>query len=228
MPNVKTDGSWDSLKEVNTPKLGEGMTAIIQASENGEDWYNYQSQGTHKRDGKTSKWANAKTEDGSYWVWIPRYEYRIVSGNHSSTAGQIEVKFIPTTQTTADSGYKIHPAFVENTDVGGFGDDLAGIWVGKYETSHADATASSEGSSSTMKVLPGVQSWRNITISNMYDKAKNYNPIKLDSHLMKNSEWGAVVYLAHSQYGRNGNEVIGNNSSEEMQETVLQMGQKVE
>ena len=30
---------------------------------------------------------------------------------------------------------------------------------------------------------------------------------------MKNSEWGAVAYLAHSQYGRNGFEVDINNSS---------------
>ena len=30
---------------------------------------------------------------------------------------------------------------------------------------------------------------------------------------MKNSEWGAVAYLAHSQYGRNGHEITINNSS---------------
>ena len=31
---------------------------------------------------------------------------------------------------------------------------------------------------------------------------------------MKNSEWGAVAYLTHSQYGRNGNEIrINNNNS---------------
>ena len=30
---------------------------------------------------------------------------------------------------------------------------------------------------------------------------------------MKNSEWGAVAYLTHSQYGRNGHEIDINNSS---------------
>ena len=24
-----------------------------------------------------SRWANAVTEDGSYWVWIPRYAYKV-------------------------------------------------------------------------------------------------------------------------------------------------------
>ena len=36
----------------------------------------------------TRKWANAKTSDGSMWVWIPRYAYSITSGYHSSSAGK--------------------------------------------------------------------------------------------------------------------------------------------
>ena len=52
----------------------------------------------------------------------------------------------------------------------------------------------------------------------MYTKALEYdtksisNP-EFDSHLMKNSEWGAVAYLAWSKYGRNGTEITINNSS---------------
>ena len=34
-----------------------------------------------------------------------------------------------------------------------------------------------------------------------------------DSHLMKNSEWGAVAYLTHSKYGRNGEEITINNAT---------------
>ena len=33
-----------------------------------------------------SKWANVMTSDGSMFVWIPRYAYKITSGYHSSTA----------------------------------------------------------------------------------------------------------------------------------------------
>ena len=46
----------------------------------------------------------------------------------------------------------------------------------------------------------------------MYDYAKAYST-NLNSHMLKNSEWGAVAYLTHSQYGRNGHEVTINNSS---------------
>ncbi len=226
---VKKDGSWTG--KVNSPKLMSGMKAVYWDDSNHEkelnanstaidwsNWYQYKA-GNNVTDTKTSKWANAKiTKDGadSYFVWIPRYEYKIVSGEGTSTAGPIEVKFIPTSQTTADEGYKIHPAFQDgrsnNFMRGEWDSELAGIWVAKYETSHSDATESSEGSSSTLKVVPNVQSWRNISVGDSYTTAYNYDRDK-ESHLMKNSEWGAVAYLAHSQYGRNGHEIDINNST---------------
>ena len=90
--------------------------------------------------------------------------------------------------------------------------ELAGIWVAKYEVSRSDATITGAGSSNTMKVVPNVHSWINIQIGNMYEKAYNYDRAR-ESHLMKNSEWGAIAYLTQSQYGRNGNEIDINNSS---------------
>ena len=41
-----------------------------------QEWYNYTS-GSGTDDYIESKWANAKNIDGSYFVWIPRYAYRI-------------------------------------------------------------------------------------------------------------------------------------------------------
>ena len=35
----------------------------------------------------------------------------------------------------------------------------------------------------------------------------------MHSHLVKNSEWGAVAYLTQSSYGRNGNRIDDNNST---------------
>ena len=133
------DGSWNSSKNVNSPKLMDGMTGIYwDASgnevtvtvDNQDNWYDYSQQ----------KWANAKTEDGSYWVWIPRYEYKITTP-YTSTASTISVKFIPTTQTTVDSEYTyIHPAF-ENGSASGKNNnymngewdaEIPGFWVAKY------------------------------------------------------------------------------------------------
>ena len=51
-----------------------------------------------------------------------------------------------------------------------------------------------------------------VSTVDMYLNARTYSE-KLNSHLLKNSEWGAVVYLTHSQYGRNGSEIDVNDNS---------------
>ncbi len=53
--NIFTPIKWENGKEINTTK--EDKT-----------WYNYEQK----------QWANAKTKDGSYYVWIPRFAYRII------------------------------------------------------------------------------------------------------------------------------------------------------
>ena len=78
------------------------------------------------------------------------------------------------------------------------------MWVAKFEASN--------NGSNKVQVKPGVISWRGITINDMYQNAIDYNP-DMNSHMMKNSEWGAVAYLAHSKYGRNGSELTVANSN---------------
>ena len=111
----------------------------------------------------------------------------------------------------------MHPAFCGESvgyDNGSWSNAISGLWVAKYEMSRTGATSSSAGSgyNTTFLSVPKVQSARSITIGNMYNVAKSYDSSK-ESHLMKNSEWGAVAYLTQSQYGRNGNEIDINNSS---------------
>ena len=218
-PTLPSDGSYSEEKGVNTPNLGEGMTAIKwngnsweETKGNDVDWYDY----------STKKWANAKTSDGSMWVWIPRYAYSITSGYHSSSAGNIEVEFMKgltnetstgrtTFQNSSGQGnWNIHPAF-------NYGQTVSGIWVAKFEASPEGATTNTSnseynGTGKKLQVKPGVSSWRSITISNMYDVCKNYNSA-LNSHMMKNDEWGAVAYLSKSKYGKQNEEVWINNSS---------------
>ena len=212
---VITGGEWSEEKGVNTPALKGNMELVRY--ENGK-WvedktgsnYSYVA-GSGTADNNSSEWANARvTIDGvdSYFVWIPRYEYKIDSDAHT-----IDVKFIPTSKTQADEGYIIHPAFTNNVDMGGWTSELSGIWIGKYESAREDATSESTGTSTKIKVQPGVISWvGNLKINEMYKASREYCS-NLKSHMLKNSEWGAVAYLTHSKYGRNGNEVTINNSS---------------
>lgn len=218
------------LSEMTPIKYNGTIETITTSSD--EEWYDYRAI-TGTEDNTTSKWANAKNSDGSYFVWIPRYAYRITYYD-SETSGEITgycdgrgiVDPDGNQRYPLDSGietitkdglsYIVHPAFMNDVNNsyshGGWSSDLAGIWVGKYESSHSDATSSDEGSVDQLKVVPNVISWNKRVLSDYYTIAYNYDRNK-ESHLMKNSEWGAVVYLTHSQYGRNGHRVSANNSA---------------
>ena len=203
-PTLPSDGSYSKEKGVNTPKLGSGMTPIKW---NGSNWVETNGSDPEWYDYTAKKWANAKTSDGSMWVWIPRYAYSITSGYHSSSAGTIEIKFLKESSNVAYDGtstwdnvsgqgkWNIHPAF-------NYGTTVSGIWVAKFEASN---------SGGKIKVEPGVQSWRSITVNDIYTNCLNYNKT-LNSHMMKNDEWGAVAYLSKSKYGKQNEEVWINNS----------------
>ena len=177
------DGSWNAEKKVNSPELFEGMTAVYwdnsgvehelteaSTEEEWDQWYDYNGQG----DGQ-NKWANAVTKDENgnitgYWVWIPRYAYKIESGLFTSTAGTISVKFLKNTSDldendteisreyaysgNAMTDYVVHPAFRNGTDnnfmLGEWDEEVAGFWVAKYEAGYqANTITDSDGVLST-------------------------------------------------------------------------------
>ena len=164
----------------------------------------------------------------SYFVWIPKYKYKLWNtGTASEGIHEIEIVFdetnttdvegvsCKTPMTSGESGncnngeYMTHPAFVSM--------GVNGFWAGKFETGYKGATsvatAQVNGSdSSKIIVKPNVYSWRGITVKNIFETSYNYKR-NLDSHMMKNTEWGAVAYLSHSKYGINTEININNNSS---------------
>ena len=190
-------------------------------------WYNYENK----------EWANAvilkdetityndnevipESNIESYFVWIPRYKYQIFDeGNYTSLTTKtnkeqtINIVFenkdtTPSNGTTKDS-WLTHPAFTSF--------DSNGFWVGKFETGYDGATsttAAEVNSVDTSKIIikPNVYSWRNMTVGSMFKNSYDYQR-NLDSHMMKNTEWGAVAYLQHSVYGSQASVRINNNNS---------------
>ena len=220
--------SDSSCKNVSAPKLGEGLVPVIidgdgtvKYADTTKSWYNYCDK----------RWANAvvleeganyKTGDTiqeidiqSYFVWIPRYRYKLWNtGTASKGPHSIEIEFetkntIPSTGSN-NGEWLTHPAFTSfNSN---------GFWAGKFETGYKGATSASSAQvdsndSSKVIVKPNVYSWRNITVGNIFLTSYNYKR-KLDSHMMKNTEWGAVSYLSHSKYGIDREININNNSSD--------------
>jgi hypothetical protein len=120
--------------------------------------------------------------------------------------------------------YWTHPAFSFGNDcavtpsgqVGGNTSctELNGIWVGKFETSSA-AIATTNNAYATNAadtdpvIKPSVFSRRSQTILNQWTTThtnlptyQNLTTATTDARLMKNSDWGAVAYLATSAFGR--------------------------
>ena len=143
-----TKNEYNEDKKVNEPEMMAGMVKamfkeatkegekgkVIKQGEEGfdeENWYNYEEK----------KWANAVTKDGSMWVWIPRYAYKITYENpdDKSKGGTIDIKFLigtsdnyydddgeiktaqrqktkeETIETTED--YTVHPAFTNESSI---------------------------------------------------------------------------------------------------------------
>ena len=184
-----------------------------------------------------------KENDIALWyVWIPRYKYTIFNGNNGSINEQlIDVTFEKNTNTTGtvvcknnSDGSEIctdkrndnvtdnvstytHPAFTFG------GKELSGIWVGKYEVSTTDSTCNSNSNSSncnkllTITIKPNISSLRNVNVSNFFDSIQNitedYELTGIDSHMIKNMEWGAVAYLKQSKYGLGIEDIGINNNS---------------
>ena len=180
---------WDG--KVNKPELMTGMTAIqfteptadtagsvkTVSDSSKNDWYNYNER----------KWANATTEDGSMWVWVPRYAYKINSSTHEisvvflvgTTDNYYEGGTLKTAQRQTADGeapdatkdYVVHPSFVNGTKNnyknGEWSKELAGYWVAKFPAGYQKNTiTNNNGTLST-------------TISNDSDEVKysdkNYN-----------------------------------------------------
>ena len=174
---VKQDaeGIWDG--KANKPDLMSGMSAIkfteptdstegkdekvSDSSKN--DWYNYSEK----------KWANAKTtNDGSMWVWIPRYAYKInksnqtfdvvflvgTTDNYYDKDGKLQIAKRQTSETDipdATKDYVVHPAFTNESNIGyvngGWKKELTGIWVSKFEAGYAGGNNSANQVDSKIK-----------------------------------------------------------------------------
>ncbi len=279
--------SFNTQEGVNRPTLTAGMTPIKFVeptnSEKGKaektnnsdtSWYDYNSK----------KWANAQTEDGSMWVWIPRYAYRVnetdkkfdikfligTTDNYYDEHGQIQTAKRCTNvneEIDTKTGYTVHPAFTDETAIGyrngGWDTELPGIWVAKFEAGYAsgnntapvkassvsysqstawvkniEAGTNNDSSQIARNWLDGIYgdtkpaikypTFQPVTYSiNYINQNDAFNIAKVmtedgniygltdssDSHLMKNSEWGAVAYLSQSQYGLDKQKVYINNVS---------------
>ncbi len=180
------------------------------------------------------------------WVYIPRYSYTIGSEDGDayygkkgvylnsvptlSLPGEIDVKFIKKSEKELGSaqykvaekrdGWRTPDGFTFGTE------ELSGIWIGKFETSSTNTSATWGGGNVTTldaMIKPNVPSWRNIQVANVAIIGRNmtksgnrygFNSSRINSHAMKNSEWALVAYLSQSKYGKLGNRFYSEGNKE--------------
>ncbi len=196
------------MNDALTPVKYNGTNWVITSSSD-TSWYNYRKQewanavilksGLEKNIGDIVSTEGDNVEVIAMFVWIPRYEYKIVGkyGTHmdgttgtKTNPGTIDIKFVDGSKTTSEGDYILHSSFT-------FGEEeLSGFWVGKFETT---------GDSTNPTILPSMTSLRDQNLYSQFETStrfNNYIDNNGDSHMMKNSEWGAVAYLSQSKYGK--------------------------
>ncbi len=231
------NGTDPVLKEGLIPVTIE-KDGVVKKAYEGREWYDYETQKWANAvilEDETKKYYEGdiipEENIESYFVWIPKYRYKLWDlGNYTGlTSVQNKVQTIDvifgeydtvdkigeckTPGVSGSSGnckvgdYMTHPAFQS------FG--TKGIWVGKFEVGYKGATSTMEAqqnvyNSDKIEIKPNVYSWRNIQVANAHLNSYNYKR-EYDSHMMKNTEWGAVSYLHHSKYGSRSNIRVNNN-----------------
>ncbi len=175
-------------------------------------------------------------------VWIPRYSYtlrqsygyQIEGGSTPSinTPGAFDIKFVDTNTTEKGTGkytgttptdYFTPSSFcwgnscdVESTRGNSGNIELSGIWISKFELT---------GSLENIESKPNQTSMINKNISSFFnsikDKMNSTNGLtkyglngNYDTHMIKNTEWGAFAYLSQSKYGKYGNSNYTNANKE--------------
>ncbi len=215
-----------------------GENVVKKASQK-DAWYSYQDKQWANAvilvdENETYKAGDVISEDKieSYFVWIPKFDYQIFNitdypdlGTVANQVETIQIRFNSNSTTDTDSECKspnksgdigtcsvgkwmTHPAFVD-----GF-EGKKGMWVGKFETSRNTSVSSKENeiNADAIQIKPNLICWRNIQQAHAFYSTYYYKR-ELDSHMMKNTEWGAVAYLSQSQYGKNSEVRINNNAS---------------
>ena len=214
---------------------------VVKKADLASEWYDYETRQWANAvilfdETKTYASGDVIPEDAieSYFVWIPKYRYQLWDlGTYDglTTIDTNKVHEIPVIfgdyntsdsvtgecTTPMESGasgncqvgdYMTHPAFISIPSTG--------FWVGKFETGYSGAKSTTEAEvnkrdASKVIVKPNVYSWRGIQLANAFYTSYDYQR-ELDSHMMKNTEWGAVAYLQHSAYGSATSVRINNNS----------------
>ena len=225
----------------NAPELVTGLIPVVYSEEEANwlkadtssGWYAYQDQiwanAVTVTETNRTAYLNATpgtvipiTDINTMWVWIPRYSYTI-----KENSSIFDIKFVDSNikengtskYSSSPVEYYTHPSFTYNNK------ELSGIWVGKFELGGiAPNNCVSESCDvSDLVIKPNVNSIFYNSIQEFYYLIKSmgnlssiysFDSNNSDIHMMKSIDWGSVLYLTQSSYGKIGNNDFSNDEKE--------------
>ena len=116
------------------------------------------------------KWANIKTTANgleAYWVWIPRYAYKLDQATKKADIIFINLENKKMDGTDLPEGYVVHPTFLENNT-------LKGIWFSKYNPSSLESIPID----STEPEIPDLSNFKEQDTKIIYYNENNLDDIK--------------------------------------------------
>jgi len=124
----------EDLKEEYPVSIKEFIENGKQNTITGDDGKTYTfANYTSVLEGGNPIWANVRTKANglvSYWVWIPRYAYKVDTENSKVEVIFVNIEDDPMDKElygeTLPTGYELHEAFTQK-------DGLKGIWFSKFE-----------------------------------------------------------------------------------------------
>ena len=186
MDDINTMWVWIPRFKVNTTDF-----TLIRGKDSG---YCYEH-----GEGQTTNTKEECEKLNSNFVWVSHYK----------NPGAIDITFVKENEKAIDSF--------------SFGDkELSGFWFAKFVTSHSTLSSSTTennlgctnetcSNANGIIIKPNVTSLRYNNVSNFFYASRSMEQVgnsfgfvntEVDTHMSKNNEWGTVVYLTHSIYGR--------------------------
>ena len=157
------------------------------------------------RDGTTTHYMNGEWDEEVSGFWVAKYEAGYQANTITNDNGTLSTTISNSGDTVVYSDLK-YTSYYNDYETNALNQDLS-------ETGYLGENLSYP------VFLPLTYSYNVICIGDSYvlsqsiDTANQFYGLSsstTDSHMMKNSEWGAVAYLAQSSYGRNGTEITIN------------------
>lgn len=200
-----------------------------------QDWYDYENQkwaNAQTKDGSMWVWVPryayqiTKGYNSSQYGTIKIAFLKENTTTPTFNDNNLNIGLTPDydNDKTTQTNYVVHPAF-------NFDDkQIMGFWVAKFEPS---VSIENENHSCFIEdtncddinlipaIIPNARAWRKLSIKTAYtvsltlkEKSHIYGPFEkeVNSHLITNTEWGAVAYLSKSKYGAHNEEIHINNS----------------